>query len=62
MRAGAATSNALKAIEARPALVPPPPKPRPRMRTWGFRWKHWGWVLRVQLVHYRVGSRERPNH
>jgi hypothetical protein len=56
MRAGAATSNALKAIEARPTLVPPRPKPPTNMRTWGFRWKHSGWVLRVQLLHYRVKS------
>lgn len=55
MRAGAATSNALKAIESRPAPVRRE-KPVARPRSWGFRLKGRGWVLRVHLVHWKVDT------
>ena len=54
MRAGAATTNALKALESRPTPVVRRERPVTKTRSWGFRLKRAGWVLRVHLIHYKV--------
>ncbi|MEA2682272.1 MAG: hypothetical protein QOK05_600 [Chloroflexota bacterium] len=54
MRAGAATTNALKAIESRPTPVARRERPLAKTRSWGFRVKRAGWVLRIHLIHYKV--------